>query len=491
MICVALLTASCNLSVNEVIPPDVQTSAKPQESTQPDINEKYEYLNIPEYIGLYDYSSYNPMSRKKLEADEHVSVYFEYKSDLSFDACVYAASFGTGGSLELSLYAWNGDYRSTLSGNPIKSREFHSFSNGTMLKLSLNDGEPGIGKYLLDIKNTSAVTDENNGCGVYINRSWSSVPENISPYNPKSYIDGEESDMCAMGHLCIRNYDEVQISTEVDYSPLEPIHRDKANVIFLCGQSNASGMAQNQYLYEKSSDDKNSLYREGFENIKIFYDNDMSNNASNEFVNVKTGQGSYKSTFGPELGLAEYLSEKYPDERFYIIKCAMGGTSLYTSWSPRLSNGNKGSCLTYMEQKAEYALNLLKGQGEDPQVIGFIWMQGESDGMLLGQALDYYKNEVEFIKSVREFLSPYAPENGIAFIDGGINDCYMWDFHYLVNFAKACICSQNIMNTYIDTQSYNLNYDSEGADRAHYDSLDMIHLGRLFGEALDKYYIKD
>lgn len=482
---------SCNFSLNEVIPPKTHTNVTSENDSQLNASDQYEYLRLPKYIGLYDYNNYNSMVKKKLAESENVSIYFELESEISFDACVYAASFGNGGgSLMFSLYVWNNDYSTTVSDKPIKSEEYSDFSNGTMLKLSFSDGELPKGKYLLDIRNSDISTNENGGCGVYINRSWSTFPESISLYKPKSYIDGKESNMCAMMHLCISDEQEVQISSSVDYSPLEPLRKDMANVIFLCGQSNASGMAMNKYLYENSSEEKNILYRDGFDNIKIFYDNDMSNNASTEFVNVKAGQGSYTSTFGPELGLAEYLNEKYPGEKFYIIKCAMGGTSLYTSWNPKLSNGNKGSCLLYMEQKAEYALNLLKEQGENPQVIGFIWMQGESDGMLLGQTFDYYENEVEFIKSVREFLSPYAPSNGIAFIDGGINDCFMWDFHNVINVIKAYICSKNIMNSYIDTQSYNLKYDNEGADRAHYDSLDMIKLGRLFGEALDKYYIK-
>ena len=98
----------------------------------------------------------------------------------------------------------------------------------------------------------------------------------------------------------------------------------KATVILLAGQSNASGCSLDEYLKQNVTEEKYAEYQNGYDNVYINYLSGL--NTSQEFVKCKTLQGELAGAFGPELGLAEKLHEMYPDETFFIVKCAWGGT---------------------------------------------------------------------------------------------------------------------------------------------------------------------
>ena len=102
----------------------------------------------------------------------------------------------------------------------------------------------------------------------------------------------------------------------------------KAKIILLAGQSNAAGCSRDDYLRKNVSLEKYQEYENGYNNIYINYY--VSGKVeSKSFVKVKTNQGEPGGFFGPELGMAEKLNELFPDEMFFIIKCAWGGTNLY------------------------------------------------------------------------------------------------------------------------------------------------------------------
>jgi hypothetical protein len=98
-------------------------------------------------------------------------------------------------------------------------------------------------------------------------------------------------------------------------------------VILLGGQSNASGCSRDDYLQKNVSEEKYAEYKNGFDNVYINYLSGI--NVSGGFVKCATLQGELDGCFGPELGIADKLNEMYPDETFFIIKCAWGGTNLF------------------------------------------------------------------------------------------------------------------------------------------------------------------
>ena len=90
----------------------------------------------------------------------------------------------------------------------------------------------------------------------------------------------------------------------------------KAKVIIISGQSNATGNAWNMYL----SEEEQQKYSRGFDNVYINARNSLTENNTEFFTPVTFGWGENKDTFGPELGLSEVLSTEFEEEKFYIIK---------------------------------------------------------------------------------------------------------------------------------------------------------------------------
>ena len=278
----------------------------------------------------------------------------------------------------------------------------------------------------------------------------------------------------------------------------------KARVILLAGQSNASGCSLDEYLQKNVSEEKYGEYQNGYDNVYINYVSGA--NESNGFVKCKTLQGELEGGFGPELGIAEKLSEQYPDETFFIIKCAWGATALFNLWLSPSSWGigdyfeqlefifpNKsdrtGQLYRHLVGFAENSIEYLKSKNYDVKIEALCWMQGEADSFDVNHAVNYEKRLNNFIKDVRRELAPYASSDGIAFIDAHIADNPVyWVYCDEINASKDAVKNSSPINALIDTNKEGLTCENEpegSPDMAHYDSLSEIKLGNLFaGEAI-------
>ena len=159
--------------------------------------------------------------------------------------------------------------------------------------------------------------------------------------------------------------------------------KEKAQVVMLIGQSNASGVAWNKYLANYVDSETIIQYTFGIDKVKIAHQCEgYAGNKSpeGEFVNVKVGQGYNLEHFGPALGMADYLSKNY-GKNVYIIKWAYGGTGLATDWkSPSFSGGNNGWCYDGFVSFAKDSIKALT-QNYRVEVKAFCWMQGEEDSV--------------------------------------------------------------------------------------------------------------
>ena len=272
---------------------------------------------------------------------------------------------------------------------------------------------------------------------------------------------------CAKGEDADMNEDNIL--------KIEEESKEVAHVILLAGQSNASGIAWNKFLNKTVSEDKITEYAKGYENIRICYYVD-NQNISQEFVPVALGQGHTEECFGPEIGIAEYLTEQYPTETFYIIKTTMSGTGLATEWKETDETYNR--IITGIDN----GFQKLKNKGLNPQWFATCFMQGEGDSWMLENAEKYYESESELMKRLQERFGEYIPEKGVCLIDAGISDNAEWKYHELINAAKQKYASENPNNFYLDTQGAGLTYDQDNMDYAHYDASAMLQLGRMFGK---------
>ena len=260
----------------------------------------------------------------------------------------------------------------------------------------------------------------------------------------------------------------------------------EATVILLGGQSNASGCSLDEYLKKNVSAEKYAEYQNGYDNVYINYLSGA--NRSGGFVRCASLQGEPEGTFGPELGLAEKLHELYPDRTFFIIKCAWGGTNLYSQWRSPSSIGKTGDLYKQFTAYVEASVEYLISKNYDVKIEGMCWMQGESDSFSRIIAENYGKNLNNFLKDMRKEFSEYAADDGIAFVDAYIADNpTFWVYCDEVNRCKDEIAEKSDMNVLVDTISAGLDctQEPEGApDMAHYDSMSQIKLGNLFAEQL-------
>ena len=285
-----------------------------------------------------------------------------------------------------------------------------------------------------------------------------------------------------------RSYDSITYTVN---DTLEDGAGKSAKVILLGGQSNAAGCSRDDYLKKNVSEEKYAEYQNGYDNIYINYFA-SNTNVSQEFVKCGAMQGEAGGFFGPELGLAETLNELYPDETFFIIKWAWGGTNLYDEWRAPSSKGSTGTFYMHFVKYVEASMEYLVSKNYNAKIEGMCWMQGESDSFSMETATDYESNLTDLIADIRKEFEDYASADGIAFVDAYIAATPTYWVHYeAVNNSKQKVADASDINVVIDTVAEGLTCagEPEGApDLAHYDATSEIKLGNLFGEAVAKFF---
>lgn len=275
----------------------------------------------------------------------------------------------------------------------------------------------------------------------------------------------------------------------------------KAKVILLSGQSNAVGVGHTKYLSKHYDRDTVDQIQKGYEAVSIRY---VSHDIKNQgFEPVAIGQTEKKGgTLGPEIGIARKLTELWPNEKFFIIKCAFGGSDMHIGWRSPSSGVPydrdaavvldravhdaayrfEGWC--YHEQIAilDEGFAQLQAMGYEPEVIAFCWMQGESDTALAERAEPYI---FRYDCMLGDLRNRYAGAfQNCVYIDAGISD--IWKNYQVMNQRKKAYADQN-GHRFIDTLAAGLttrNEPEEQPDIYHYDLNSTVRLGELFVEEL-------
>ena len=292
---------------------------------------------------------------------------------------------------------------------------------------------------------------------------------------------------CASGEPSVSSLTPESSSTESVSSAPEI---EDVKVIVLAGQSNAVGYTQINQMGNHFDDQEIATYKNGFDAVKIRFNCEEGVNTSwRKFVPTKLGQGKDNLCFGPEVGIGEYLS-KNASEDIYIIKYAVGGTTLVSDWrSP--SSGTTGRCYAPFIEFVHESIGYLEAEYKRPKIEALCWMQGESDADEF-KSKYYYDYLSDFVGDVREEFKTYASTDGIGFVDAGISDWSWWTHYQVVNAAKKKFASESEQNIYFDTIELGLSYEKEpvgSPDGCHYDSDAMILLGQTFAEMLKEYFL--
>ena len=263
----------------------------------------------------------------------------------------------------------------------------------------------------------------------------------------------------------------------------------RARVIILIGQSNATGCSLTSYLQECVGEEQYAAYEAGYDSVRInFCLDDHKYTSGGAFVKTDLSCAAGDGYFGPEVGMAEVLAGAYPDETVFILKYSMSGYSLHHHW---LCAGERGSIYEACMAFVKTYLQALTDAGYDARVGAVCWMQGESDTTDF-KASKYLANQTAFAAYLRQDLAAYAEEGGIYFIDAGIsNSPYCEPAYPAINEAKAAFASQSELNLYFSTidAGYTVHKEPEGdPDWGHYDAESELALGRRFGELVVQSY---
>ena len=274
----------------------------------------------------------------------------------------------------------------------------------------------------------------------------------------------------------------------------------QAKILVLAGQSNAVGVGFVKYLPKYFDAETVARLTGSFEKIKISY---VSHDIHNDgFVPVTVNcTEETKDTFGPELGMADYLNEAYPGEEFFIVKCAFGGSDMFNGWRSPMSGVPyreeltaeprkalvdpsyqfPGWCYNTLVKRLQKSLDQLIAAGYEPKIIGFCWMQGEADSAS-PHAEPYIDRYDCMLRDLKETFAPYFEE--CVFVDAGISEIWV-DYQQMNDRKRAYAEAQGYR--FVDTVGAGLTTrfePEEEPDIYHYDAGSVIKLGRMFGEGV-------
>ena len=462
------------------------TSEETEETTEEETTKPIEYEQKSKFVSFVSYKN-EATSIKQITPSYTLGGRLNITSGYLEQVNAF---MGIMGDVNFALYRWDTDYATSVAAEPIKEitylkQDMAKFEVVGMynMELKFEEEEVGEGSYLYVI---SAVEGSTTYASIYMGAPWTNkdVSAEYKQYNVSSYVNGKKSTTEVAQSSFV--YSATVEKQEVVEQPM-PTDKDAeetAKVILIGGQSNAVGVSQNSELRKKIDSDKYQEYMNGYSNVQIMYDN-CSGNANSSFVNTKLGQAVNAAAFGPELGIAEYLATNFPDEKFYIIKYAMGGSVLETQWY-NAATDTVGELLAGFTSFVWQGLEKIEAEGLTPKIIGFVWNQGESDAIWLPQSSRYYANQEGLVNYVRTTFADYASAKGIGFIDAGIVG-NIWSAYKNVNMQKYEFSLASPINFYIETTDYEIiNTLEENNDVAHYDSLGMIKLGQLYGAEIAK-----
>ena len=274
----------------------------------------------------------------------------------------------------------------------------------------------------------------------------------------------------------------------------------KTKVFLLAGQSNMDGRGdaskmnkQDKKELKLAQNNINYYYKGTTNNIKepVIIDGVLDVTDPWEYVKKKF---RIEKCFGPELFFGIELIKQYPEEKFLFIKRSEGGTSLYGAWNPNWTL--EKAQLKEEEHKPklyEDFIDIVDSQLEKLQpgsyeIVGMLWVQGESDsgnrhGPLPTET--YAENLTSLVKKVRE----HYKVDDLPFLLLGVGS------NKVINKMKeTSLYLSNVTLIERSLKSYDENYtprythDWNGKPANHYNYTGMKKIGKLFFENYFKFY---
>ena len=208
------------------------------------------------------------------------------------------------------------------------------------------------------------------------------------------------------------------------------------------------------------------FYQEASESLAAPYENPDPNAHPahfNTLAPMSVGFGLWDSEetdmlfYGPELGFALRMNQNSTFERFYMMKVAMGGSSLFEHWAPQ------GSMRQQLYEKTNGFL-----AEHDVYVAGLIWFQGYNDQFEESHR-NTYKNNLSVL--VSDFRTSYGIDLPVVIIQAR-------KVHDLTVIAEA-------QASFVSETEYSALVESDAMSNCfHYDSISQLVIGDRSANAM-------
>lgn len=252
------------------------------------------------------------------------------------------------------------------------------------------------------------------------------------------------------------------------------------SVIILFGQSNAVGRVPMAQLEAK--------YTNSLSWLKIW------DNVTNSFVNINASTNNNQlndpsNQYGIEFYLGNKLN-KYSRKTQYIFKYAVGGTALTPLETPswcvptpgvQPSGGTMWQAVynTEIPDMQDWELN----NGFTITKLRFVWIQGEADSQVLGEASTYETNWTNFLASVNS-----GRFKSLFYITPQVYDCLLsvnqtaaaYVYKTEVNTGKTNVQATNT-SVY---RTFNTDSCTVQVDGAHYDKSGISTIALAIGDLI-------
>jgi Domain of unknown function (DUF303). len=266
------------------------------------------------------------------------------------------------------------------------------------------------------------------------------------------------------------------LASSLVYTQVKVSSETERKIIIVAGQSNALNWHSDAALLPADTTDKNIpfFYHTGLPPSKGGA-NCYNGTSGNKWVTLKyQTQNPYtalkENFFGPEMSLARQLYKA--GNNISVIKCTYAGTNLAKDWIRGATTGNQ--LYSVMMKQIDSALQQLTKAGYKTKIIGFFWMQGESDAEDSVFSKNYKANLARFISNLRSDLG-----NGkMPFILGRIGGKSSYPYKEIVRKAQVDITVADTLVKWVNTDDFQFD-----TDNIHYLAPSVITLGTRMAAA--------
>lgn len=296
-----------------------------------------------------------------------------------------------------------------------------------------------------------------------------------------------------------RRLDIILRFLEGEKTVYKTVPKTKYRLYVMAGQSNMEGFGFSKDLTEEM---RHPNYDVMCFNGTIAGDNDIEHACKGVWDYLRPGFGTgytsndlfntYSDRFGPELAFGWQIAKEHPNEKIAIIKYARGGSGIpagssgFGTWDPVFNEGLGLNQLDFYYNTLKKALadKDINNDGIEDELIpcGIIWMQGETDGMHLNTAKDYYNNLTRTMQLFRASLR----DNDLPVVIGKISDSVKngpgkhIQYDYLIHKAQQKFCETDAHAVWVENPD-NYRFIEDGW---HFQSDCFIDLGTAFAKAM-------